>query len=155
MIRRALLAGVATIGLAGGARAQCSCAANQVTNGYTAQDQNLSGAAAGQTVCVANGAGWENQEYHASGPTTGVLIDYKKGPGDPIDPTKTIGTWMISGTGTSTAVTYSYAGGSTWQYAVCSAKSKPGPGDTIGFCASSNGNSTISATLLAGQVACH
>lgn len=155
MVRIILLASVATLALATGARAQCSCATQQVTNSPTGA-QNLSLALSGNTVCVAKGGGgWQNQELHSGGPASGSLIDYKKGPSDPIDPTSTVGTWSISGTGTSTSVTYSYPSGSTGTYAVCSAQSQPGPGATIGFCPDNNSSSVITATLLAGSGPCH
>ncbi len=155
MIRLFLLASIATLLLTTGAHAQCSCSTNQVTNGVTGGSPNLSTALSGNTVCVAKaGGGWENQEYHQSGPTSGNIVDFKKGPTDPIDPTKTIGIWTISGSGASTQVTYSYASGSTGVYFVCSAATTPGPGDAIGFCPSANGSSTINATLKAGQGAC-
>ena len=157
MIRTIPLAIMATLALAPGARAQCSCAVNQVTNDPTnLAAQNLSSALSGNTVCVAkSGGGWENQEYHQGGPSTGNVIDYKRGPADPIDPTKALGTWAISGTGTSTTVTYSYSGGSTGQYAVCSLNSQPGPGSTIGYCANNISRASFSATLQAGPSACH
>jgi hypothetical protein len=45
------------------------------------------------TVCVARGAErW--QEFHQVG---GDLIDFKRGPNHPVDPTKKVGTWTVSG----------------------------------------------------------
>jgi hypothetical protein len=154
VIRIILLASMATLVLAPGAQAQCSCATNQVTNSAAAQ--NLSLALAGNTVCVAKGGGrWQNQEWHQGGPAGGALIDFKKGPTDPIDPTKGVGTWSISGADEDTRVTYSYVPAGVGSYAVCSSKSQPGPGDTIGFCANTTSSSTIAATLQAGVGACH
>lgn len=69
-------------------------------------DTNLTNLLSGSTVCVSNGSGgWENQEQHLS---NGDLVDYKKGPSDPVDPTKKVGTWSVSGSGTGTMVNYSY-----------------------------------------------
>ena len=116
--------------------------------------QFLSAALSGNTVCVPNGAGWRHQEWHQGGPTAGVVIDYKKGPSDPVDPTTALGTWTISGTDASSSVTYSYSGGSTGIYAVCSLKSQPGVGDAIGFCPGSNSPATIAATIEAGASGC-
>jgi hypothetical protein len=155
MIRIILLASATTFALAPGAQAQCSCATNQVTNS-SAGAQSLSIALAGNTVCVAKGGErWENQEWHQGGPAVGALIDFKKGPTDPIDPTKGVGTWSISGTDVATRVTYSYIFGGVGTYAVCSSKSQPGPGDTIGFCTNTTSSSVIAATLQAGVGACH
>jgi hypothetical protein len=47
----------------------------------------------GTTFCVARGnERW--QEFHAE---SGELIDYKLGPGHPVDPTKTVGSWTVTG----------------------------------------------------------
>jgi hypothetical protein len=125
-----------------------------VTNNDSSQD--LSNALAGNTICVAKAGGWQNQEYHqASGPVGGNLIDYKKGPADPIDPTKAVGVWAISGSGVSTAVTYSYLGGGVGTYSVCSSNLHPGIGATIGFCPNNLSASVISATIQTGANACH
>lgn len=85
-----------------GAMAACSTpAATQVKNG------DLGVLLSGNTVCaVRNGERWQ-EEHHAGG----VLKDYKKGPTDKIDPTKTLGAWTISGSGANTNVIYTYTGG--------------------------------------------
>jgi hypothetical protein len=155
MIRQMLLASVTALVFATGAHAQCSCATTQVTNGLNSTDQNLSSALSRNTVCVAKGGGWENQEYHAGSAAGGNIIDYKKGPTDPVDPTATIGTWAISGNGRNTQVTYSYSGGSIGVYAVCGVgTSTPGPGSAIGFCSAATSPATISATIKGGQGPC-
>jgi len=58
----------------------------------------------GKTVCVVG----ESQEFHDA---SGDLIDYKKGAGDPVDQTTSVGSWSISGTN----ITYNY-GSSTFTY---------------------------------------
>lgn len=75
------------------------CPANtvRVTSGTPATPNNgigdLMSFVRGTTFCVARGAErW--QEFHA---TSGELIDYKLGPGHPVDPTKTVGTWTVTG----------------------------------------------------------
>ncbi len=156
MIRMIVLASIATLVLAPGAQAQCSCATNQVTNSATDSNaQNLSTTLSGHTVCVAkSGGGWQHQEWHQGGPASGAIIDYKKGPADPIDPTTALGTWSTNGTGASSRIIYSYSGGSIGVYAVCSSKSQPAVGDTIGFCADSNSPATIAATVESGGTGC-
>ncbi len=80
----------------------------------------------GNTVCVAKVPPqpdpprpmwqWEWQEMHQAG---GALIDYKRGPGDPVDPSKQVGTWSITGIdGRGVYVTYNYGGGSIFTYSV-------------------------------------
>jgi len=59
----------------------------------------------GNTVCAAAGAGWRHQEFHQVG---GNLIDWKKGASHPVDPTKSVGSWSITGTGAATRVNYTY-----------------------------------------------
>lgn len=80
----------------------------------------------GNTVCVSNGSGgWLAQEQHLGTGLSGVLQDYKRGPGHATDPTTTIpalGSWTISGPAVGQAVpssvTYNYAGGSSFNYRV-------------------------------------
>ncbi len=51
----------------------------------------------GYMVCVGSAGAWDNQEFHQ---TSGTIQDYKKGPLDPLDPTKTIGTYSINANST-------------------------------------------------------
>ena len=68
----------------------------------------------GKTLCALRGTDrW--QEFHQAG---GALIDYKKGPTDPVDPTKQVGTWTVSGNGSGTQVRYSYGQGASYTYKV-------------------------------------
>jgi hypothetical protein len=65
---------------------------------------------AGNTVCAMRG-GEQWQEQHRTDTT---LWDYKKGPSDPVDPTKQVGSWSIA----SNTVTYAYTGGPSFTYSV-------------------------------------
>jgi len=96
---------------------------------------------AGKTVCAARAPDtW--QEFHQSG---GTLIDYKKGPSDPVDPTAPVGSWSASAT--AGTVTYNYTGDGTYTYSVCSV------GGTYTFVSATAG--TISGiTLLPSQGPC-
>lgn len=66
-------------------------------------------------ACYPQASPFENQEYHtgSTGSSTGNIIDYKKGPTDPIDPSETIGGYSISttsGRGAHAIITYTYTG---------------------------------------------
>lgn len=98
----------------------------------------------GNTVCVGSPGNWEAQEFHKS---DGNLIDYKKGPSDPVDPTATVGSWSITGTGAATRVNYTY-GTTTYNNAVWD----HGDG-TYSFC-NQSGNETIPSAIKAGQTGC-
>ncbi len=55
----------------------------------------------GNYVCGSVGS----DSWHELHQSTGVIRDYKKGPSDPIDPSKDVGTWTVNSTGT---ITYTY-----------------------------------------------
>jgi hypothetical protein len=99
--------------------------------------------ASGMACYPAGGPPWTNQEYHA-GSGTGAVTDYKLGPPAPgnKDPTATIGTYTISGTGKVGQIVYTYTAGGTFTYTVWGTQSS-GSG-TYDFC---NG-----ATPLPGRV---
>ena len=142
----ALVALLSTVGSQ--AQAACSCATDLVTNGSTPGNANLKGALGNNTICVAkSGGGWQNQEQHRN---DGALLDYKRGTGDPIDPTVQIGTWSY----TDVNVTYTYYLSAPVTYSVCSNVKKPGNMDSIGFCPSATGTSTIDATIRTGITNC-
>lgn len=73
----------------------------------------------GNTVCVpattVPNMTW--QELHSS---AGSLVDYKRGPGHPIDPSETVGSWSVSGNpaGNSATVTHNYGSGGSYTYSV-------------------------------------
>lgn len=119
------------------ALATCGTPSNQLT------DTALSSALSLKTVCVGSSGNWSNQEYH-TGTTGGSVIDYKKGSGDPIDPTTPVGTWAVGGS----QVTYTYAAGGTYAYTVWQ------NGDsTLDFC---NGAAPVvaGAKVISGQGPC-
>jgi hypothetical protein len=71
----------------------------------------------GSMACYPASGPYTNQEFHtgASNASTGNIIDYKKGPTDPIDPSKTIGSYNITttiGRGSHAIITYTYTGSS-------------------------------------------
>ena len=94
------------------AACSASAGANQVIG------SNLTDLLSGKTVCVGGCTEtikvdgvptevdiWCSQELHAAG---GILSDYKKGPGDPVDPPTDLGTWAVTNQGANTIVTYEY-----------------------------------------------
>lgn len=93
----------------------------------------------GKTVCVGSAPTWQAQEFHQVG---GTLIDYKRGSGHPIDPTKTIGTWSVSGN----QIAYSYTSGGSYTFDVYE---KNG---AYSFCTS--GGSAAEATIRDSQGPC-
>lgn len=74
------------------------------------------------TVCGRPGSsypGGENspdrwQEQHVGSNAKGDLVDYKKGPADPIDPSKSVGTYAI----VSGQVNHNYGAGASFTYSV-------------------------------------
>lgn len=103
----------------------------------------LSTLLSGNTVCVGSSGNWEAQEFHAA---NGDLIDWKRGASHPVDPTKKVGTWSITGTGSAMRVNYTY-GSQTYSNAVWN----HGDG-TYSFC-NNQGTETI-GRMKTGQGAC-
>lgn len=124
--------------LAASAQSTCTCSGQQRLTGNA-----LSTKLSGNTVCVAkSGGGWEAQEQHQ---TNGDLVDYKRGPGHAVDPTKKVGTWSIA----ANQVSYTYTGGAPISFSVCDAG-----GNAIGFCGNGGTAVTVSATVKTGQSSC-
>lgn len=119
-------------GLAGQAMADCS--------GPSLNQVQLQNTLSGMTVCATRGdEQWQEQHQGSSG---GALVDYKKGPSDPVDPSKEVGSWNISGTGTNAVVTYNYGSGGTYSYAV-----HDNEDGTYSFCGDSTGEEIV-ATIV-------
>ena len=121
-------------GISGEAMAACTAPTR-------VQGTALSTLITGKTVCAALGADkW--QEQHRAG---NQLWDYKKGPSDPVDPSKQVGTWSI----VANNVTYSYTGGASFTYSVHD------DGGTYSFCTAPNGSIVVSgATFTGGITSC-
>ena len=137
-MKKAHIAVLALFGIAGNAVAQAGPCGG--FNGVkTAADiQTL---LAGKYACVHN----QWNELHSGG----TLIDFKKGPSDPVNPSEQVGTYTITaGTAASyDRITYNYGTGGTFAYAI-----KPKPGTAAGtysFCNISTG-ATISVTVQTG-----
>ena len=94
---------VLLLGVADAALAQCSSStADRV------QGSDLTNLLSNSRVCgrpVPDNVNGRWQEQHRAG---NQLWDYKLGAVHPVDPTKQMGTWQVSGTGANTIVTYVY-----------------------------------------------
>lgn len=135
--------GAALLGLSGQALALCAAPSTQVN------DPALTTLLSGKTVCVAKaGGGWENQEYHQPG---GALFDYKKGPGDPVDPTDTAtnsnNRWAVVNVGRTSTVTHTYGTNPPYSWTVFL-----NAGGSVTFCSGST--PVAEATIKSGQGAC-
>ena len=115
-----------------------------ITQGSSSTATSLGSLLIGNTVCVGTTGHWEAQEFHKS---DGNLIDWKKGASDPVDPTKSVGSWSITGTGTSARVNYTYDSTTysniVWDHG----------NSTYSFC-NQNGNETMPSYIKTGQGAC-
>ncbi len=138
-------------GLAGTAQSQTCSSSNRLSVGQIGKLIN------GNTICVAGASGWEYQEQHraagGSAPataamTSGSLVDYKRGPGHPTDPSKVVGSWTISGSfGNNASITHNYGTGGSYTYSVHGSGIV---GTTHMLC----GPTTVSAVIKAGQGGC-
>lgn len=128
---------------------------------------NLQSFIRGATVCLARGADrW--QEYH--GPN-GDLIDYKRGPNDPMDPTKKVGTWGVTGVSPAATaspgdprgaraprdenatLTHTY-GNLTYAFAVCVPAGQARTANPSYVLSSPTGGTFTEVRIVPGQVAC-
>ena len=102
---------------------------------------------AGNTACVGHTPTAEWSEWH-SGAATGSVVDWKLGPTNSVDPTKTVGTYTIASSITAGTVTYNYTGGGTYAYYV-----EQGSASPYTFC-NTSGSPIISVTVNSGQGPC-
>lgn len=120
-----------------------NCAASTGYTRVAGDGDVLKNTLSGKTACKANTEDWEWQEYHEP---SGTLIDWKKGPSDPVDPSVPVGKWSATD-GASAEVTYSY---DTKNYTYNVWKTKLGLYD---FCAGSTVK-VRAASLMDGQDSC-
>jgi len=114
----------------------CDASEVEVTN-TTALLQN-------KYLCANRGSDiW--QEFHQSlGPLGNALIDWKRGPTDPVDSSRQLGTWAGSNIG---VVTHSYTGGASYSWRVC----RVGSGSAATYTLRSVAGGVITgATVIAG-----
>jgi len=102
----------------------------------------LSSTLTNNTVCATrNGERW--QELHQS---NGDLVDYKMGPGHPVDPSEKVGTWSIDSP--TRAVVYNYNPTDIYRYTVSA-----NGGTSYSFCGI-GGAPNIDVTIKSGGGAC-
>ena len=86
----------------------------------------------GKYACASRVAGGNDKwnELHQAG----IITDYKKGPGDPIDPTKVMGTYTINNNGGNNldTITYNYGTGGSYTYSIKSTGASTG--NAFHFC---------------------
>lgn len=107
-----------TLGMAAACLPAASMAACAAPSTRVSATAGLTTLLSGKTVCVPStkpGWVWEWQEVHQPG---GILVDYKKGPGNPLEPSETVGSWAIGGTNGRAVVTHDYGGGQSYTYTV-------------------------------------
>jgi hypothetical protein len=91
-------------------------------------------------VCGSSGGdSW--QEWH-NGSSSGPVVDYKLGPGDPVDPSTTVGSFTINADNT---VSYTY-GSTSYKYAVCSTARS-----TYTFCGAAYGGRDLTDLMIGGN----
>lgn len=97
------------------------------------------------TVCAEKPSGDKWQEFHKP---NGDLIDYKEGPGDPVDPTTKVGTWEVPKPGRG-EVCYHY--GTDFNY--CYWVHDIGSG-AYEFCFAPSNVLDVTATIVPGDGGC-
>ena len=161
MFRHTLIAGVfLLVNVVGPASAACG-----FINGDPSYVELTQGAIAsllgGSEACVPTaGPPWTNQEFHTGAPSSlsGNIDDYKLGLTSPTDPTKQIGSYVISttsGRGSHGQIAYTYAGSPPANFAY----SVWGPEPATGYYDFCNGLALVVAVKVlpstGGPVACH
>lgn len=122
-------------------------AAAQSCPGGTSRVNNVRDLVGGKTLCAARSPDrW--QEFHSGGPASGALIDWKRG-SNPVDPTKTVGSWAAEN-GASSLLTHSYTGGSSFPWLVC----QVGSSTTYTLVSTGAAGTITGATFASGQVPC-
>jgi hypothetical protein len=97
--------------IGGSASAYAACSA---ATGYSQlMGTDIATLLVGSIACYPTASPYTNQEFLSGGSIT----DYKKGPSDPIDPSKVIGTYVIQN-GRNGSITYHYSGGPSYTYTV-------------------------------------
>lgn len=140
MLRNFLVVGFLGLASAGSAFAQaCPCASSPAV---LINDSAALATKLGNKMACAVVGNEQWQEWH-NGSSSGPVVDYKKGPADPVDPSTSVGTFVINADAT---ITYAY-GSSTYRYAVCS----EGTGSTTHFCGAALGGRDILNARVGGS----
>lgn len=141
MLNKTIATTLLTLMIGGAAQAQtttCSCNSSAAR---TVDASALAALLSNKMVC--GNVGGEVWQEHHNGSASGSLVDYKKGPTDPVDPTTTVGSYVVNSDNT---VTYAYSGGGTYTYDVCYVSSS----NTYTFCGAAYGGRNITGTRIGG-----
>lgn len=139
-VRTMPILGLLLLGVVGHATAQVACPAGST------RVMAVGPLVAGNTLCAVRGSDrW--QEQHRGSGSNGELWDYKLGPGNPVDPTKVVGTWSATN-GANSSLTHTYTGGSSFSWLVCQV------GTTYTLVSTGTAGTITGATVLAGQTSC-
>ncbi len=142
MTSKFALAASLLMAFAGAAQAQVPVCTCNSAAARTADAVALAGLLTNKMVC-GNVGGEVWQEWHNGG-ASGPVVDYKKGPGDPVDPPTPVGTYVVNADNT---VTYTYGGGGgIYTYDVCLVSSS----NTYTFCGANYGGRNITGTRIGG-----
>lgn len=130
------------------ATAAADCSTNPVSNpGSVFSGYQINGTKSDNTETY--------QEVHAVG---GTLCEVAQGLNDPVDPSKTVGTWTSSASSDAAVagtVTYSYSNAGPYMfYVYAGAASYPAGTGTYYFCSSAGGSVVVTGTLVTAQVTC-
>ena len=144
MLRNFFVVGLLGMASAGSAFAaplpSCGCAPGSIQ----LTDAALVTALSNKMACAVVGQE-EWQEFHQGATAAGGnLIDYKKGPTDPVDPSATVGTWAILDSTQGSPVQYTY-GVTSYKYTVCA------QGANTHFCGAQFGGRDIMNAKVGGS----
>ena len=147
-IYRLTAAALALVGVVA-AQAQVSCPAG------TTQELDAAAWVKGKTLCATRGAlRWQEFHFDAVPGPGRRLIDYKLGPGHPMDETKDMGTWDARGGNAGPSggpvLVHIYSGGDSYAWLVC----REAGGSSWTLRSTSTHGDITGATLRTGQVAC-
>jgi hypothetical protein len=128
---------------AGLAQAQSTTICTCDSSAVRVDSGTLTGLLTNKMVCGKIGSEvW--QEWHNGG-AVGQLVDYKKGPGDPVDPSAVVGSYVVNGDNT---VSYSYPvpPTATYKYDVCLVSST----NSYTFCGANYGGRNVVGVRIGG-----
>lgn len=127
------------------AQNNCPCNGGVGTQLTGTTSPTLGAALAGKMACGT--AGTERwQEWHNGNAAGGVVIDFKLGPGHPVDPSGRVGTYSVSTAGTNSTVSYAYGGSTNYAYRVCRVGST-----SYAFCGAALGGRDIAGVIVGGS----
>ncbi len=138
----ALFAFVLALGVAGPVWAQ-SCA-----SGTRLNQTQLTNTFPGNTLCAQRGTDkWQEQHREL-----GQLWDYKLG-SSTVDPTKHVGSWAITGTGSDALLTHTY-GATPYSWQVCRSGGVGGVGTGYTLISTGSAGTITGAEVKAGETSC-